>query len=58
MMSRSRRADLRTLARYAGQGKVRPVTERIYPRESLGEAHRAVETGHARGKKVMAVASG
>ncbi|WP_433439576.1 NADP-dependent oxidoreductase [Nonomuraea sp. CA-141351] len=57
MMARSRRADLAALAESVDQGKIRPVVERIYPLESLGEAHHAVETGHARGKKLIAVVS-
>jgi NADPH:quinone reductase-like Zn-dependent oxidoreductase len=55
MMARSRRADLTALADQVDQGILRPVVEEVYPLEELGRAHRAAETGHARGKKVIAV---
>lgn len=51
--ARPRRVDLEELAGYVDSGAVRPVVDQVYPLESIQEAHRAVETGHARGKHVI-----
>ena len=58
LMARSRRADLAALTEQVDQGRVRPVVERTYSLDDVADAHRAVETGHARGKKVIAVLAG
>ncbi|MES4908883.1 MULTISPECIES: NAD(P)-dependent alcohol dehydrogenase [unclassified Streptomyces] len=49
------RADLDTLARHVEKGELRAVVEQIYPMEEIAEAHRAVETGHSRGKRVIQI---
>lgn len=36
-------------------GEIRPVIDRRYPLNEVGEAIRYVETGHARGKVVITV---
>jgi enoyl reductase len=49
----------RSIARLAGlaaeyaQGRLRATIQRAYPLEEAAEAHRAVETGHVRGKVVL-----
>ncbi|WP_326574580.1 NAD(P)-dependent alcohol dehydrogenase [Streptomyces sp. NBC_00481] len=48
-----RRADLRTLADHVDKADLRPVIERVYPLDEIQDAHRATETGHARGKRVI-----
>ncbi|SDU84115.1 quinone oxidoreductase family protein [Jiangella alkaliphila] len=53
---KARRADLVELTRYADDGALRPVVHRRYPLDEIAAAHRAVETGHARGKRVIEVA--
>ncbi|MEV4116930.1 NADP-dependent oxidoreductase [Nonomuraea sp. NPDC049695] len=55
MMARSRRADLTALAEYVDRGAVQPIVEEIYPLEDIAQAHKLTETGHARGKRVIAV---
>ena len=50
---KARRDDLAALTRYADEGALRPVVDRLYPLEQVVAAHRAVETGHARGKRVI-----
>lgn len=48
-----RRRDLEELAGYVDRGELRPIIEQIYPLEAVQDAHRAVESGHARGKRVI-----
>ncbi|RIQ20934.1 hypothetical protein DY240_16345 [Jiangella rhizosphaerae] len=50
---RARRDDLVALTRYADDGALRPVVDRRYPLDQVAAAHRAVATGHARGKRVI-----
>ncbi|WP_329273027.1 zinc-binding dehydrogenase [Streptomyces sp. NBC_01451] len=52
-MARSRRADRQTLADHVDRKGLRPVIERVYPLDDIQDAHRATETGHARGKRVI-----
>ena len=52
-VARARRGDLEELARYVDSGALRPIIDRVYPLESIQDAHRAVESGHARGKRVI-----
>lgn len=49
--------DLRYLARIAADGEYRPLVDRVYPLESVSEAHEYVEQGHKRGNVVMTVAA-
>ncbi|WP_327348446.1 zinc-binding dehydrogenase [Streptomyces europaeiscabiei] len=53
LMASSRRADLKTLADHVDKADLRPVIERVYPLDEIQDAHRATETGHARGKRVI-----
>jgi NADPH:quinone reductase-like Zn-dependent oxidoreductase len=50
---RPRAADLDILAAHIDAGRIRPIVEAIYPLEAVQDAHRAVESGHARGKRVI-----
>lgn len=50
---RARRRDLDILAAYANRGELRPVIEETFPLAAIQEAHRAAESGHARGKRVI-----
>ncbi|MDX2941733.1 MULTISPECIES: NAD(P)-dependent alcohol dehydrogenase [Streptomyces] len=53
LMAGPRRADLKTLADHVDRKELRPVVERVYPLDEIQDAHRATETGHARGKRVI-----
>ncbi|TCM40229.1 NAD(P)-dependent alcohol dehydrogenase [Kribbella sp. VKM Ac-2568] len=55
MMARSHREVLAALAEHVDQGDLRPVVEAVYPLAGVARAHREAETGHARGKKLIAV---
>jgi NADPH:quinone reductase-like Zn-dependent oxidoreductase len=48
-------ADLRTLAQYIDAGQLKPIIEKEYPLQDIVAAHRALDTGHARGKRVLRV---
>jgi NADPH:quinone reductase-like Zn-dependent oxidoreductase len=48
-------ADLNTLRDLIQEGKVRPVIDEVYPLSRMSEAMAHLETGHARGKVVIAV---
>lgn len=48
-----RRRDLEELAGYVDRGELQPIIEQIYPLTAVQDAHRAVESGHARGKRVI-----
>lgn len=52
---RSRRADLEQLSGWLRSGSLRPVIDRVFSWTDLAEAHRHVETRHARGKVVLTV---
>jgi len=55
----SRTPDGDTLARIAelvDGGAIRPVIDSVLPLERAGDAHRRVESGHCRGKVVLAIA--
>jgi NADPH:quinone reductase-like Zn-dependent oxidoreductase len=47
--------DIRTLARLAEAGALRPVIDRSYPLEDAAKAHTYVDTGRKRGNVVMSV---
>ncbi|MFC7330925.1 NAD(P)-dependent alcohol dehydrogenase [Marinactinospora rubrisoli] len=53
LISRPRRRDMEELAGYVDRGALRPVVEQVYPLTAVQDAHRAVESGHARGKRVL-----
>ncbi|MDX3128400.1 zinc-binding dehydrogenase [Streptomyces europaeiscabiei] len=53
LVASSRSADLKTLADHVDKADLRPVIERVYPRDQIQDAHRATETGHACGKRVI-----
>ncbi|MFI6943481.1 NAD(P)-dependent alcohol dehydrogenase [Streptomyces sp. NPDC050418] len=44
------------LASYVEQGALRPLVDRVFPLDAIGEAHRALEAGGVRGKYVVRVA--
>lgn len=48
-------ADLQTLAGYVDSGKLKPAIEKEYPLQEIVEAHRALDSGHVRGKRVLRV---
>ncbi|CAN5720164.1 NADP-dependent oxidoreductase [soil metagenome] len=47
--------DLALLGRYADEGRLRPVIDRVYPLEQVREAHDQSESGRVRGKIVLRV---
>jgi NADPH:quinone reductase-like Zn-dependent oxidoreductase len=49
--------DLQVLRKLIEAGKIRPVIDRTYPLTEAPEAIRYLETGHARGKVVIAVSA-
>ena len=55
MMAELRKDDLGVLRDLLQSGKVKPVIDRTYPLSQVPEAIRYLETGHARGKVVIAV---
>lgn len=50
---RSRRNDLLAIARMVGEGRLRPVVEKVLPLALIAEAHAHLETKRARGKVVL-----
>lgn len=47
---KARAMDLELLGRWAREGRLRPVLERVFPLEEIRQAHAASEAGHVRGK--------
>jgi NADPH:quinone reductase-like Zn-dependent oxidoreductase len=56
-VSNPRQEDLAFLAGLVNEGKLRPVVGRTFPLEETPAALRHIETGHARGKVVVTVAT-
>jgi NADPH:quinone reductase-like Zn-dependent oxidoreductase len=56
LIAKRRTEDLETLGRLIEEGQVKPVIDRRYPLSEVPEAIRYLETMHARGKVVIAVA--
>jgi len=54
--TKATRDELDALAAHVERGELRPVIDTIYPMERITDAHRSVETGHSRGKRVIRVA--
>ena len=50
-----RGGDLEKITALVEAGKIRPVTECVFPLEEIAEAHRLSETGHVRGKIVVKI---
>ncbi len=48
-------AKLAKLAALAEAGALKPVIDTVYPLDEVAAAHARVETGHARGKVVLAI---
>jgi NADPH:quinone reductase-like Zn-dependent oxidoreductase len=57
MQAKPRGGDLEKLNAFIEAGKLRPVIEKTYPLEQIGEAHRQSEAGHVRGKLVVKIRS-
>jgi NADPH:quinone reductase-like Zn-dependent oxidoreductase len=55
MLATTNSADLQELGALVGSGTVQPVIDQVYPLEETAAAVAHVETGHARGKVVIAV---
>jgi NADPH:quinone reductase-like Zn-dependent oxidoreductase len=55
-MAKSKQADLDTIADLMARGKVTPAIDKVYPLSEAADAVRHLETGHARGKVVIAIA--
>jgi NADPH:quinone reductase-like Zn-dependent oxidoreductase len=53
LISRHRRADLETLARFIEAGQLTPVIGKTYPLRQAPDAMRHLQAGHARGKLVL-----
>jgi NADPH:quinone reductase-like Zn-dependent oxidoreductase len=51
--AQARRRDLEALARFVDRGELRPIIEQVNPLAGIQDAHRAVESGQARGKHVL-----
>jgi NADPH:quinone reductase-like Zn-dependent oxidoreductase len=54
-LSNPNRADLEVLAAFVEDGKLRPIIDRGFPLDQTPAALHHIETGHARGKVVIAV---
>ncbi len=50
-------ANLQAITELIEAGTIRPVIDRVFPLDEIAEAHRYLETGRARGKVVIDVAS-
>ena len=50
-----RREDLVTLGQLATTGEIRPVIDRTYALDDIGDAHSYVDNGHKRGNVVVTV---
>ena len=57
-MMKPKRADLDELAAAVVHGDLRSVVEETYPLDSIAEAHRSIESGHSRGKRVIRITEG
>jgi NADPH:quinone reductase-like Zn-dependent oxidoreductase len=55
LFAKINREDLNLLADLVEEGKVKPVIERTYSLSEIADAVRHVESGHTRGKVVIAV---
>jgi NADPH:quinone reductase-like Zn-dependent oxidoreductase len=55
-MSSTERELLETLAGFVERGELTPSVERAYPFEHAADALAEIESGHARGKLVLAIA--
>jgi len=55
LVTKENRADLETLAGMLADGRIRPVIDRTYPLADAAAAFGHLETGHTRGKIVLAI---
>jgi NADPH:quinone reductase-like Zn-dependent oxidoreductase len=54
-LSSPNRADLEVLAAFVEDGRLMPIIDRSFPLDQTPAALHHIETGHARGKVVIAV---
>jgi NADPH:quinone reductase-like Zn-dependent oxidoreductase len=54
-IAKPNRPDLIALTELIGEGKIAPVVDRVYPLSETADAMRYLQTGHARGKIIIAV---
>ena len=47
--------DLNLLREWSEEGKIKSVIEKVYPLAQTADAHRHYETGHAKGRIVIAI---
>ncbi len=55
-VSAEREEDIRTLCRWADEGRYRPVVDHVFPFERIADAHARVDSGRKRGSVVVRVA--
>ena len=55
VLVRPSRALLHALATHVAGGAVRPTVDAVYTLDEVAEVHRRLESGHARGKAVIAM---
>jgi len=55
MLMETETDDQSILSELIEAGKVKPVIDRVYPLEEIADAHRYVETGHAKGRVIIKI---
>jgi NADPH:quinone reductase-like Zn-dependent oxidoreductase len=57
IQAKPRGGDLEKINALIEAGKIRPVIEKVFPLDQIGEAHRLSEQGHVRGKLVVRISN-